>query len=676
MILSINLNLFYILIAYAIFILFFFLYIFSPKKNKYFNNYETISIIKDKEFMLFKIYLDKLYFTSSIILFYFIFYTKGLNYLFEFNLIFNLFLLFIFIFYSILLSDSFKLNLFKIYLEIKNLIKNLNEINFLSSYKIRNVNIKNLFNSYSHSYYQKSRTYSTLTNNHETDTEVNDSEHSLVREQAIKKFKQTYGSGYLGYNYLNSFGSVSYLINSEGSFYIENFIKTLEPKFKAYLNGIPENVTYSILPILRRENADGDYKSISISKSIKITRDTSCKLLAKRITHSLLAALLKYSIQDKDIELLIAGRPWLDADDFNVEFSEVTKIMDRQIEKEISSSSPSLLVSNNTYSEKAFKLKIYEYSDIYMDDYGDPVLDKNKNLIGYRINESEHISLKTEFNYNNQLCNKVSIKEFDEISLTFKNKIINSWVDIRTEFGFIREYNDKKYYYDKSNILTNVEVSYNCSQFPVNKKDTKLDEKIGAIDFETFGSNLGLGYHEVFAGGWTIGKNNTQLLYRSEYQPSVEIVSDLFKSIFLNKLDGYTFYVHNLGRFDSIFIIKALTLDKNFIVKPIWKDNAILSITIKYLNMEITILDSLQLISGALSNILDSFNCKTKKGHFPYSFVNSSNLFYVGDKPAKIYYKNIPDSEYLAIPTKNWVMEIETLKYFKIGHWRSFWGYH
>jgi len=61
-----------------------------------------------------------------------------------------------------------------------------------------------------------------------------------------------------------------------------------------------------------------------------------------------------------------------------------------------------------------------------MDNYGDPVLDKNKNLIGYKINDNECVSIITYFNENNQLCNKVSIQEFDKLNLSFKNEIINS----------------------------------------------------------------------------------------------------------------------------------------------------------------------------------------------------------------------------------------------------------
>jgi len=96
-------------------------------------------------------------------------------------------------------------------------------------------------------------------------------------------------------------------------------------------------MTYSILPVLKMKDAVGNFKSITISDSIKITRFTSCKLLTKKIVYSILDALLNYNIQDSDIDLFIMGRPWLRAEDFNVKLSEVTEILDNQIEKEISS---------------------------------------------------------------------------------------------------------------------------------------------------------------------------------------------------------------------------------------------------------------------------------------------------------------------------------------------------
>lgn len=96
--------------------------------------------------------------------------------------------------------------------------------------------------------------------------------------------------------------------------------------------------------------------------------------------------------------------------------------------------------------------------------------------------------------------------------------------------------------------------------------------------------------------------------------------------------------MHNLGRFYSIFILKSLVLNKDISISPVWKDNSILSLTVKYNKVKFTILDSLQLIPGSLDSNLKSFKCNVQKGHFPYSFVTKDNLFYDGVKPSKDFY--------------------------------------
>ena len=208
-------------------------------------------------------------------------------------------------------------------------------------------------------------------------------------------------------------------------------------------------------------------------------------------------------------------------------------------------------------------------------------------------------------------------------------------------------------------------MKYTSPQFPLNKKDTNLNDKIGTIDFETYGTNLGMGLHQVYAAGFST-KNNTELIYIEPLETSEQFTNRFFWSILMNnKLDGYTFYVHNLGRFDSVFIIKALILNKDISITPIWKENTLLSLTLKLYNTKITLLDSLQLISGSLRNILKSFNCNTQKGQFPYKAVNKRSLFFIGNRPAKKYFNNISDQDYLTIPEKNWNLKTETLKYLK-----------
>ena len=58
------------------------------------------------------------------------------------------------------------------------------------------------------------------------------------------------------------------------------------------MNEIPENIIYSILPILRWQiGKTGEYKSTTVAQSIKVTRGTSQELLAESITISIQEAI-------------------------------------------------------------------------------------------------------------------------------------------------------------------------------------------------------------------------------------------------------------------------------------------------------------------------------------------------------------------------------------------------
>jgi hypothetical protein len=59
-----------------------------------------------------------------------------------------------------------------------------------------------------------------------------------------------------------------------------------------------------------------------------------------------------------------------------------------------------------------------------MDNYGEPVLDKNQNLIGYKIKEGKFVSVETFYNDDNLLCNRVSIRDFDQTKLSFIDDIL------------------------------------------------------------------------------------------------------------------------------------------------------------------------------------------------------------------------------------------------------------
>jgi hypothetical protein len=71
----------------------------------------------------------------------------------------------------------------------------------------------------------------------------------------------------------------------------------------------------------------------------------------------------------------------------------------------------------------------------------------------------------------------------------------------------------------------------------------------------------------------------------------------MFEELFKLKVNGYTLYAHNLGRFDAIFIIKIKLLALlEYQVSPLWKDNAVLKLFYPKTKQRITLLDSLNLL--------------------------------------------------------------------------------
>jgi len=132
----------------------------------------------------------------------------------------------------------------------------------------------------------------------------------------------------------------------------------------------------------------------------------------------------------------------------------------------------------------------------------------------------------------------------------------------------------------------------------------------------------------------------------------------LFDSIFSSNYNDYTIFIQNLGGFDYIFLLSALSFYNNeYLLVPLIKEdnNLLVSLKIskfvevnnisekgvnnktkvkkKLVRKTIKILDSNQIIPGKLRNLAKEFNCKELKGHFPYKFINLNNLDHKGELP-------------------------------------------
>jgi hypothetical protein len=149
----------------------------------------------------------------------------------------------------------------------------------------------------------------------------------------LKRFKKVFGGGYLGYKNIHHFGSVYFDPVEKVGYLIEN----LENKLIEYLNDIPDNVVYSVLPFIRWHTSKGNYQTLTISKSIKITNNSSRDLIAKKLEIDLNEILRIYELADTDLDFYVMSRPWLKKDAFDINEAGLTHIFDEQLEREVSS---------------------------------------------------------------------------------------------------------------------------------------------------------------------------------------------------------------------------------------------------------------------------------------------------------------------------------------------------
>lgn len=95
---------------------------------------------------------------------------------------------------------------------------------------------------------------------------------------------------------------------------------------------------------------------------------------------------------------------------------------------------------------------------------------------------------------------------------------------------------------------------------------------------------------------------------------------------------GYSFYAHNLGKFDGLLVLQALDgtdLETNIT----FRENSIIGIEIHYgKHHHLYLMDSLLMTNASLAKLAQSFRLENK-GSFPYDFVNGNTLDYVGEVP-------------------------------------------
>jgi hypothetical protein len=125
------------------------------------------------------------------------------------------------------------------------------------------------------------------------------------------------------------------------------------------------------------------------------------------------------------------------------------------------------------------------------------------------------------------------------------------------------------------------------------------------------------------------------------------MILDCLKSIFIRKYNGFKVYVHNLAKFDIIFLLKYLVKIVN--VQPVIHNDRIISLKINYGKngeYQIEFKDSYLLLISSLKDLCEGFKVEKVKSLFPHLFVNENNLKYIGEIPDIKYFIKVNKDDY------------------------------
>jgi DNA polymerase type B, organellar and viral len=300
------------------------------------------------------------------------------------------------------------------------------------------------------------------------------------------------------------------------------------------------------------------------------------------------------------------------------------------------------------------KIQYHKYQDhklpITMDPlmYGKLLFHQN-NTYAIQVNETNVAIIIIE-----NVINNVKIFRKGILKYEYKDK----WIDAET---FIRKLGRKEWIFrNNKQILYQVEKACKFIQ-ALSKHDTSKN-KILSLDIETFIKD---GVHIPYIIGIYDGENYYGY-FLLDFKNFDEMLITAIKNIMIKKYDNYKIYIHNMARFDAIFLLRILANLGE--VKPIIHNDKIISITFTLNGYTVIFKDSLQLLPKSLRELGIAFGVDVQKSVFPYNFVNENNLDYIGSIPEFKYFDGISSLDYNCYTEKYnvWNLRDESVRYCKI----------
>lgn len=157
--------------------------------------------------------------------------------------------------------------------------------------------------------------------------------------------------------------------------------------------------------------------------------------------------------------------------------------------------------------------------------------------------------------------------------------------------------------------------------------------------------------------------------YLLEYPNAENMIKHALSSLFVRKYNNHKIYMHNLSKFDSVFLLRLLESMDNITTRLTRNNGKIINLNIRYNNKyNLSIRDSLLLLPSSLRKLAKSFNTEEQyKGTFPILFLGNIEPNYIGPVTYFKYFKDITFEEYQEYlgnyPNNIWSLKDETIKY-------------
>lgn len=211
--------------------------------------------------------------------------------------------------------------------------------------------------------------------------------------------------------------------------------------------------------------------------------------------------------------------------------------------------------------------------------------------------------------------------KIQKVKYSLSGLLITNMVDLYDNNIIIRNYNNKKVVIEDNKHINFIEEDIKFDPIPksyLKYKSFIANRNIGVIDIETYTTRDS--DTKIYALGFRTNLEDEPTIYYINHDlDSEDLVITMINELLRLKYKNITFYCHNLGGYDIVFILKILynyndnNKDNSYKIQCILRDDKIIKTIITKGSNSISILDSYCMLTSSLQDLGKSFNVDTIK---------------------------------------------------------------